>query len=114
LNLLEQIEQLGFAILPNVVGAQKMSLFIDELNAAKILRSRAGARHLLRYECVADLAKNCELLSVARETLGDGTATFRSTLFAKSPNSNWLVTWHQDTALPLREKLDRPGSGHGP
>jgi ectoine hydroxylase-related dioxygenase (phytanoyl-CoA dioxygenase family) len=27
----------------------------------------------------------------------------------KSPASNWLVTWHQDTALPLRARSDAPG-----
>ena len=26
-------------------------------------------------------------------------------------DSNWLVVWHQDTALPLREKRETPGWG---
>ena len=36
---------------------------------------------------------------------------FRATLFDKSENSNWLVVWHQDTALPIRERRERPGWG---
>ena len=36
---------------------------------------------------------------------------FRATLFDKSPTSNWLVAWHQDTALPLRERRATPGWG---
>ena len=36
---------------------------------------------------------------------------FRATPFDKSPKSNWLVVWHQDTALPLRERLEVPGWG---
>ena len=35
----------------------------------------------------------------------------RATLFDKSPDSNWLVVWHQDTALPLVERKDLPGWG---
>ena len=36
---------------------------------------------------------------------------FRATLFDKSSARNWLVPWHQDTALPLRERRDAPGWG---
>ena len=36
---------------------------------------------------------------------------FRATLFDKSPVSNWLVIWHQDTALPFRERRDKSGWG---
>jgi ectoine hydroxylase-related dioxygenase (phytanoyl-CoA dioxygenase family) len=32
-------------------------------------------------------------------------------LFDKSPQANWLVAWHQDTALPMRERSDAPGWG---
>ena len=31
---------------------------------------------------------------------------FRATLFDKSPVANWLVVWHQDTALPLRTRIE--------
>ena len=36
---------------------------------------------------------------------------FNATFFDKSPDSNWLVAWHQDTALPLTEKCEIPGWG---
>ena len=36
---------------------------------------------------------------------------FRATLFDKSPLANWLVVWHQDTALPIRERHDALGWG---
>jgi ectoine hydroxylase-related dioxygenase (phytanoyl-CoA dioxygenase family) len=36
---------------------------------------------------------------------------FRATLFDKSPGANWLVVWHQDTALPLRQRIDLAGWG---
>jgi ectoine hydroxylase-related dioxygenase (phytanoyl-CoA dioxygenase family) len=34
-----------------------------------------------------------------------------ATLFDKSAASNWLVTWHQDTALPIKSRTDALGWG---
>ena len=48
---------------------------------------------------------------MAQEVLGSTAVPFRATLFDKSPVSNWLVVWHQDTALPLRERRDVLGWG---
>jgi hypothetical protein len=45
---------------------------------------------------------------IAREIVGAKAWPFRATLFNKSPSSNWLVAWHQDTALPLRERRELP------
>jgi len=50
-------------------------------------------------------------MEVARAALGADPFPFRATLFDKSPNANWLVVWHQDTALPLQERHEIPGWG---
>src|SRR5271156_3796717 len=58
---------------------------------------------------------NPEIAGAARffsSLLGPEAFPFRATLFDKSPVSNWLVAWHQDTALPLRERKE--GEGWGP
>jgi ectoine hydroxylase-related dioxygenase (phytanoyl-CoA dioxygenase family) len=56
-------------------------------------------------------ALGARLVSIARSALGNGAFAFRATLFDKSPEANWLVAWHQDTALPLREKREQAGWG---
>jgi ectoine hydroxylase-related dioxygenase (phytanoyl-CoA dioxygenase family) len=60
---------------------------------------------------VAELARDSRLLKMAQVVLGSGALPFRATLFDKSPVSNWLVVWHQDTALPLRERRELSGWG---
>jgi len=50
-------------------------------------------------------------MEIAQETLGRDAFPFRATLFDKSPTANWLVVWHQDTALPLQERREAPGWG---
>jgi Phytanoyl-CoA dioxygenase (PhyH) len=60
---------------------------------------------------VAVLARDSRLLGIAKDVLGSEAFPFRATLFDKSPGSNWLVVWHQDTALPLRNKQEAQGWG---
>ena len=96
----------GFAIVPDVIASNEAEEALHELSATQLNRSRAGARHILRQPCVERLANDPRVLNLAREILGDYAKPFRATLFDKSANSNWLVVWHQDTALPLREKRE--------
>ena len=65
----------------------------------------------MKLPAVAAAAQNARLMEIARETLGGEAFPFRATLFDKSPTGNWLVVWHQDTALPLQEKREAPGWG---
>jgi ectoine hydroxylase-related dioxygenase (phytanoyl-CoA dioxygenase family) len=60
---------------------------------------------------VAAIANGAELLGIAREVLGREARPFRATLFDKSPDSNWLVVWHQDKSLPIQERRDVAGWG---
>ena len=66
---------------------------------------------MLRSASVAALASDPRLLNIACQVLGAEARPFRATLFDKSPTSNWLVVWHQDTALPLLERHELPGWG---
>lgn len=88
-----------------------MDKIFEELNRAQLPRSRAGLRHALRISAVAEMAGEAALLEIGRQILGEGAFPFRATLFDKSTRANWLVVWHQDTALPLRERRETPGWG---
>ncbi len=50
-------------------------------------------------------------LEIARQVLAAEARPFQATLFDKSPTSNWLVVWHQDSALPLLERHEVLGWG---
>jgi hypothetical protein len=102
--------QPGFDIHPGVLTANEASGVVAALDDVRG-RSRAGARHLMSHSVVAELASDRRLLGLAQGVLGVGAKPFRATLFDKSPGSNWLVVWHQDTALPLRFRRDVPGWG---
>jgi len=60
---------------------------------------------------VATLANDDRLKAIARTALGGPAVPFRATLFAKTGEANWLIAWHQDTALPLNARFDATGWG---
>jgi len=60
---------------------------------------------------VSAIANSEALIRIARESLGSAAIPFRATLFEKTAGANWLIPWHQDTALPLVFRFDLPGWG---
>jgi len=107
----DAIEKDGFAILPTVFGNEEIEQLLEGISAAAPHRSRAGVRHALGLGPVAELAQQPSVIERARAVLGPTAFPYRATLFDKSPKSNWLVVWHQDTALPLREHRETAGWG---
>jgi ectoine hydroxylase-related dioxygenase (phytanoyl-CoA dioxygenase family) len=101
----------GFEIVPSVLARTEIARIAEALQVESIDRSRAGARHLMRHPVVDRVARDPLLVAIASRFLGPSAIPFRATLFDKSPHHNWLVVWHQDTALPLRERRDVSGWG---
>jgi len=101
----------GYAIIPGILESNEVNRLLDELSRADLPRSRAGMRHAMKLPAVAALAQDARLIGIAREALGAEAFPFRATLFDKTPSANWLVVWHQDTALPLRERRETLGWG---
>jgi ectoine hydroxylase-related dioxygenase (phytanoyl-CoA dioxygenase family) len=106
-----QVEKDGYAIVPNVFTPEEVQSLALTLESSNLPRSRAGIRHLLSNTAIAQVANDSRLLGIAQSILGDDAFPFKATLFDKSPDTNWLITWHQDTALPLCEKQEIPGWG---
>jgi ectoine hydroxylase-related dioxygenase (phytanoyl-CoA dioxygenase family) len=105
------IRERGFAILPSVLDRSDIDRLTEKLNSEPLPRSRAGMRHALKHPAILEVARDRLLVTIATEILGDEPFPFRATLFDKSAASNWLVVWHQDTALPLRERREVAGWG---
>jgi ectoine hydroxylase-related dioxygenase (phytanoyl-CoA dioxygenase family) len=101
----------GFHIVEEVLSTQEYLSLLHELSAAGIPRSRAGARHLMSVSCVSRIANDARLLQIASKSLGQPAIPYRATLFEKLPQSNWLVPWHQDIALPFKEFFASPEWG---
>ena len=93
----------GYCVCDHVFARSEMASVIDAVSDLR--RTRAGARHALRMPAVRELAADPRMSRIAERFIGPQAVAFRATLFDKSPAANWLVVWHQDTALPLRERI---------
>jgi ectoine hydroxylase-related dioxygenase (phytanoyl-CoA dioxygenase family) len=96
----------GFEIYSDVVSQAECGDLIEALCGRPSDRNRAGRRHLMNEPMVHAIAHDDRLVSIARLWVGGDSIPFRATLFEKSGIANWLVMWHQDTALPLSRRFD--------
>ena len=118
LDVAARMPDMGFAIYDGVLdpadvvraieglgpGLQRMEAGLPRRGRAA---AKAGTRHVLSLPVVRALAEDRRLLALAEQFLGPGAIPFRATLFDKSQAANWLVVWHQDTALPLARRVER-------
>lgn len=89
----------GFAIVRQVVPDRQLEEIIEHLPN---LKNTAGTRTLLDLEWARTLATSGFLYDLAAQVLGPSARPIRGILFDKSPASNWNLSWHQDTKIPVR------------
>jgi hypothetical protein len=102
-----EVERDGFTVVPGVLSAAEQRELLDALGPV----SGAGRRGLLAQPAVAELAGSDALLALARPHLPAEPLPVRALFFDKSPEANWLVAWHQDLTLALRNRAEVPGFG---
>jgi hypothetical protein len=75
---------------------------LDAVGPLSTGRRRGGIRNLMSSnEAVRKIANDSQLLMLAERFLGTAAVPYKATLFSKMGTANWLVSWHQDTSLPL-------------
>lgn len=96
----------GFDIATDVVSValhkQLLTLFGDA-------GERPGMRIGLGAEAI-QAAVTCQpVREIVGTILGSNAFAVKATLFDKQPESNWLVPWHQDVMVPVRERVAADG-----
>lgn len=108
---LRSIEERGYALVPDVWSPREILALLVSLADLSSRPGSAGISHVLHHPVVSVIANDRRLLDMAQSVLGENAFPFRATLFEKTPDANRLVSWHQDTVLPLVEKIETPGWG---
>ena len=91
----------GYLIAENVFERSEMESFIERLGVLNAEPERPGYRHLMADNAVRRLANDPRLTELVENISGKRMVPFKATLFNKAGKANWLVAWHQDTALPV-------------
>ncbi len=97
----------GFSQIAGVLDATEQSRLLAALGPA----TGPGRRGLLSNSIVAALASSPTILDLVRPHLPAPPVPTRAIYFDKSPDTNWLVPWHQDLTIALREPAEVPGFG---
>jgi ectoine hydroxylase-related dioxygenase (phytanoyl-CoA dioxygenase family) len=94
----------GYAVIPDLLSprdADKVACAI-----VGILGKNAGTRRLLNIEWCAKLAGRLAGEQRLGEFLPANARAVQCTLFAKTAESNWLVSLHQDLSIPVAERVE--------
>ncbi|MEM8782076.1 MAG: phytanoyl-CoA dioxygenase family protein [Planctomycetota bacterium] len=111
----EALRRDGYAVVKNVVDAGEVS----RLRQALSLRNHRRANLRNVFSAVPEsvrVLRHPGVRACIRASLGTNAFAVRAILFDKTADANWLVAWHQDTAIPIQEPLDTAQlpPGYGP
>jgi ectoine hydroxylase-related dioxygenase (phytanoyl-CoA dioxygenase family) len=106
----DRIEKDGFTVVPRVIADSDIeAVLIATERMPTEEPGRGGMRNLLdQVPAARVMATNPNVRALAEDVLGPGCFIVRSILFDKTPSTNWKVSWHQDLAIAVRERLEVP------
>lgn len=116
----DSVEQLvhtsGFAIRNGILSRQAVLALrtaIAQLEEGEAVRKRRGVyaiRNLLEV-CTEARRLACApaIADIARRILGEGAFAVRGTFFDKVPDANWVLGYHQDSVIAVRERYPLEG-----
>jgi ectoine hydroxylase-related dioxygenase (phytanoyl-CoA dioxygenase family) len=107
----EGVIESGYHVQESVIASPACDQITRSFEAASLGLKRAGLRNLMRSELIRGVATQRSLLELVNDLHGKPMLPFKATLFSKTGKANWLVAWHQDTALPLERFEGREGWG---
>ena len=102
-----QLATKGFFLQPAVFSATECEAMVRALGPVH----GAGRRGLLDHTVVKAAARSESLATLIRPHLPHEPKAVRAIFFDKTPETNWLVAWHQDLTIAVRERHDLPGWG---
>lgn len=100
-SLIEKFEGDGFLVVPDVFEAARCESLARGLKAD----GSPGSRNVLERQEVRALATALKHHAVVGQLLPTSAVAVQCTVFDKSPQANWFVPPHQDTSIPVRERI---------
>lgn len=99
----------GAALFRAVLSERDIADLLNRLGDE--LQRRPGRRLLLGASTTDLLAATGKVGAIAAGLLGPGARPVRAVLFDKTQAMNWLVAWHQDRTIAVRDRRDTTDFG---
>lgn len=112
-DLTPRVAQDGFAVVSPLLSSSELAELLRAVeHLGPVADGRGGVRGVLaKSEALCRFAEEGPSAVLARAVLGPEARPVKGTLFDKTPGANWLVPWHQDLTIAVRERRDVPGFG---
>jgi hypothetical protein len=101
------VDEQGFKLIEQLLSNAEVEQLLMDVGAS----AAAGRRNMLDVHAVAAWARSVRIMDLVRPYLYGDPRPVRALWFNKSAEANWLVAWHQDLAIAVRERVDAPGFG---
>lgn len=107
-----QLNELGYELINNFISTEVACAIISETDSALASNKTGGMRHAeKKFASVSALAASNSIIAQAEQYLTGRARLVRAILFDKSPENNWLVTWHQDKTVAVSRRFEAEGWG---
>jgi len=106
------IEENGFEIHSSFISNDSINEVIAEIEALEPDYPKYGIRNAeKKLASIKKLVESSLLREKANSYLSGSPEVVRVIVFDKTPDKNWLVTWHQDKTISVNDKIDFSGWG---
>ena len=104
------LQENGVEIKSDLVSNDLIHSVISEVSASDQSMKKHGIRNAeKKFPSISNLIGSGAIVEEARKILGKDPQIVRVIFFDKTPEKNWLVTWHQDKTVALNQKFDLQG-----
>lgn len=102
-----EVEQFGYSWARGFLTEEEIGILGGALGNV----TGAGRRGVLEIPEVRVLAGSEQIRSLVQRFVGGRPRPVRAIFFNKSSDSNWLVSWHQDLSIAVKERIEIAGFG---
>ena len=101
------LEEHGVEIKPGLISETMINSIIHEVDSSDNSNSKHGIRNAdKKFKSIMQTIGSGLLLAEAKRILQHTPSIVRVIFFDKTPEKNWLVTWHQDKTVAVNKKFD--------
>ncbi len=106
------LQEHGIEIIRDFIPEETIDEIKHEVAQYQGEQSKHGIRNAEKnFVSIQKLISSKEIQSKCREILEDNVQLVRAIFFNKTPDKNWLVTWHQDKTISVNARKEISGWG---
>jgi ectoine hydroxylase-related dioxygenase (phytanoyl-CoA dioxygenase family) len=103
-------ERSGFEVKKNLIPVSILEEVVSDLSLANSSIPTYGIRHAdSKYSSIKKVASHPNIIQYAKTVLKVKPQIVRVIFFDKTPNKNWLVSWHQDKTIAVSKRFSCNG-----